>query len=286
VYRRVLAAADDHSGASQGEGWVGGVGRQSGGKIVRCSALRARRICVCAGTGRGGASLVGGTVSFLGLSLSLSLSLSPSLFLFLSYLHSLLHSFPISLYPSLPPSLPLSPSLSHTHTLSQVAISSIGLLTNLKALLQSTADTHSPLTGVQLMAQKVKTLAVMGGKYPTSHSSPGCNLCGCYNIANAESAATAAAASAFVFEHVPSEVLRPPFRLLRLFGGLCTCFPKRSRSRFLKRVATGEVHGRPTLRGGEVEEVHILPQRRREPSEHHVDEEKEAAVDLRLVARR
>ena len=56
------------------------------------------------------------------------------------------------------------------------------------------------------MAQKVKTLAVMGGKYPTSHSSPGCNLCGCYNIANAESAATAAAASAFVFEHVPSEV--------------------------------------------------------------------------------
>ena len=139
-------------------------------------------------------------------SLSLSLSLSPSLFLFLSYLHSLLHSLPISLSPSLPPSLPFSPSLSHTHSLSQVAISSIGLLTNLKALLQSTADTHSPLTGVQLMAQKVKTLAVMGGKYPTSHSSPGCNLCGCYNIANAESAATAAAASAFVFEHVPSEV--------------------------------------------------------------------------------
>jgi hypothetical protein len=119
------------------------------------------------------------------------------LFLFLSYLHS---------SPSL--SLSLSRSLTHihTHTLSQVAISSIGLLTNLKALLQSTADTHSPLTGVQLMALKVKTLAVMGGKYPTSDSSAECNLCGCYNNANAESAATAAAASAFVFEHVPSEV--------------------------------------------------------------------------------
>ena len=57
-----------------------------------------------------------------------------------------------------------------------VAISSIGILTNLAALLQSGADATSPLSGHALVAQKVKVLAVMGGKYPSSDTQPECNL--------------------------------------------------------------------------------------------------------------
>ena len=54
-----------------------------------------------------------------------------------------------------------------------VAISSIGLLTNLKGLLQSPPDKYSPLNGYDLVAQKVKLLAVMGGKYPNSDGGKG-----------------------------------------------------------------------------------------------------------------
>jgi len=45
-----------------------------------------------------------------------------------------------------------------------VTISSIGLSSNLKALLISPPDAHSPLNGYDLVAQKVKMLAVMGGR--------------------------------------------------------------------------------------------------------------------------
>ena len=57
-----------------------------------------------------------------------------------------------------------------------VAISSIGLLTNLKALLMSEPDDISPFSGYDLVAQKVKTLAVMGGKYPSSNGGSECNF--------------------------------------------------------------------------------------------------------------
>jgi inosine-uridine nucleoside N-ribohydrolase len=48
-----------------------------------------------------------------------------------------------------------------------VTIASIGFLTNLSALLQSTADASSPLDGRSLVAQSVAKLVVMGGGYPT-----------------------------------------------------------------------------------------------------------------------
>ena len=54
---------------------------------------------------------------------------------------------------------------------SSVWISSIGFTTNLEALLKSGPDEASSLTGVQLVAAKVKALAWMGGRYPAS--SPG-----------------------------------------------------------------------------------------------------------------
>ena len=45
-----------------------------------------------------------------------------------------------------------------------VAISSIGIHTNLAALLRSGPDSHSPLGGRELVARKVALLAVMGGR--------------------------------------------------------------------------------------------------------------------------
>jgi len=86
-----------------------------------------------------------------------------------------------------------------------VHISSIGILTNLEDLLKSPADQFSSLSGYELVRQKVKMLAVMGGKYPGSEGSPECNFCGCAH-ADSASAATAAASTAYVFSHMPPEV--------------------------------------------------------------------------------
>ena len=90
-----------------------------------------------------------------------------------------------------------------------VAISSIGLSTNLAALLRSGPDEHSPLSGKRLMAQKVKLLAVMGGKYPTScpdgKCGCECNFCAKYNNGGMDHV-TASAAAAFVFGNMPPEV--------------------------------------------------------------------------------
>ncbi|HZG54917.1 PA14 domain-containing protein [Paenibacillus sp.] len=47
-----------------------------------------------------------------------------------------------------------------------VVIVSLGFMNQLSALLNSGPDTISPLTGAQLVAQKVKELVVMGGTYP------------------------------------------------------------------------------------------------------------------------
>jgi hypothetical protein len=48
-----------------------------------------------------------------------------------------------------------------------VTIITVGFLTNLKNLLQSKADMFSPLTGEQLVKQKVKQLVSMGGAFPS-----------------------------------------------------------------------------------------------------------------------
>jgi hypothetical protein len=56
-----------------------------------------------------------------------------------------------------------------------VAISSIGIHTNLAALLKSVPDQYSALNGRDLVAKKVSLLAVMGGSYPKGNE---CNLAG------------------------------------------------------------------------------------------------------------
>ena len=48
-----------------------------------------------------------------------------------------------------------------------VVIASIGYFENLQALLESPPDAVSPLTGAQLVAQKVKMLVAMAGGYPS-----------------------------------------------------------------------------------------------------------------------
>lgn len=88
-----------------------------------------------------------------------------------------------------------------------VAISSIGIHTNLAALLQSKPDKISPLTGKELVADKVFRLAVMGAKFgskypPSSDGFPECNVCG--GGRNAHNHDVASAASSFVASNWPS----------------------------------------------------------------------------------
>ena len=86
-----------------------------------------------------------------------------------------------------------------------VAIASIGLLTNLAALLRSPPDQHSALDGRQLIAKKVRRLAVMGGKYPSSIGQGcECNFCAAYNGGHDHQVASAA--SAYVAAQMPPEV--------------------------------------------------------------------------------
>lgn len=80
-----------------------------------------------------------------------------------------------------------------------VAISSIGLMTNLRALLQSQGDKYSPLSGPELVAQKVKLLAAMAGQYPSGSE---CNMEG----GGGQDHATGSAASYYVYSHWPSSV--------------------------------------------------------------------------------
>ena len=117
-----------------------------------------------------------------------------------------------------------------------VAIASIGMLTNLAALLKTDRD---------LVARKVKTLAIMGGGYPHSDVTSAavdaagrsgrnangceCNFCCAYN--HGLDRAVASAASAYVVENVPPEVhvvysgMEVGVRVLS-GGPLTACAPK------------------------------------------------------------
>ncbi|KAK3313724.1 inosine/uridine-preferring nucleoside hydrolase [Apodospora peruviana] len=50
-----------------------------------------------------------------------------------------------------------------------ITIASIGFFENLSGLLNSSADSYSPLSGRELIAAKVSELVVMGGAYPSGH---------------------------------------------------------------------------------------------------------------------
>lgn len=74
----------------------------------------------------------------------------------------------VSDYASLPDGYVLYRRLLSTQPDHSVSICSIGFVTALAALLQSEGDEYSPLSGVELVRQKVKCIYVMGGVFGES----------------------------------------------------------------------------------------------------------------------
>ena len=124
----------------------------------------------------------------------------------LTYVESLVSNFPSPIRDSsqVPDAVDVYRRVLAASPARSVTIASVGLLTNLELLLRSAPDAHSPLTGRELVAEKVTLLAVMAGDYPWGGME--CNACGCYNGADAMSKATAAAASSYVAANTPSSV--------------------------------------------------------------------------------
>lgn len=71
----------------------------------------------------------------------------------------------ITNYDSLPAASALYRKLLANQPDSSVVIISVGFSTNLAALLNTSADSYSPLSGKELVAQKVKLLSAMGGSF-------------------------------------------------------------------------------------------------------------------------
>lgn len=79
----------------------------------------------------------------------------------------------------------------------EIVVIEVGYHTNLQKLLQSGADSISPLTGLQLVQQKVRELWVMGGNYPTEGLTSN----------NFARDATAMAAANYVFANWPGTII-------------------------------------------------------------------------------
>eukprot|EP00041_Stephanoeca_diplocostata_P009696 m.151136 g.151136 ORF g.151136 m.151136 type:complete len:366 (+) comp17852_c0_seq1:120-1217(+) len=86
------------------------------------------------------------------------------------YVAGLVKSFPspIQNYSQVPEALSVYRQTLAEAEDSSVVISSIGFLVNIAALLESGPDNVSSMTGIELVAKKVKLAAVMGGQYPAS----------------------------------------------------------------------------------------------------------------------
>ncbi len=80
----------------------------------------------------------------------------------------LMFSHTVSDYASLPDGYVLYRRLLTAQPDHSVSICSIGFVTALAALLQSEGDEHSPLSGVDLVKQKVKCIYIMGGVFGES----------------------------------------------------------------------------------------------------------------------
>lgn len=85
-----------------------------------------------------------------------------------------------------------------------VTIAAHGFLVNLHQLLISSPDKYSPLNGTELVAQKVKLIAIMGGMYPSStpmghewNFGGGCSRSPCSQSSES---------TAYVVKHLPGSV--------------------------------------------------------------------------------
>ena len=79
-----------------------------------------------------------------------------------------------------------------------VTIVTVGFLTNLYELLRTGADEYSPLSGMQLVKQKVKQLVSMAGAFPSGHE---------FNVIKHKEA------SKYVFDHWPTPVMLSGFEI-------------------------------------------------------------------------
>ena len=79
-----------------------------------------------------------------------------------------------------------------------VTLVTIGFLTNLSNLLQSSADQYSPLNGIELVAKKVKELVSMAGWFPAGRE---------FNVYMDSTA------SKYCFEHWPTEIIFTGFEI-------------------------------------------------------------------------
>ena len=103
-------------------------------------------------------------------------------------------------YNSLPDSYKLYRKLLSEQLDNSVTVISVGFLTNLALLLESSADEFSPLTGKELVAKKVKLLSIMAGSFTDE-------LYAEYNILINKSAATK------TFAEWSSPIVASPFEL-------------------------------------------------------------------------
>lgn len=84
------------------------------------------------------------------------------------YTRVLADSFPYQrTYENVPQTTPLYRKILSNQPDSSVTLITIGPLLNIKRLLESPADSISPLTGPELIAQKVQEMVIMGGKFPS-----------------------------------------------------------------------------------------------------------------------
>jgi hypothetical protein len=100
------------------------------------------------------------------------------------YAEAVAKSFPnrVIKHPNLPDAVSLYRQILAAQPDHSVVIVSVGFLTNIGNLLKSGPDQYSPLTGVELVNQKVSYGAIMGGIYPQS-SVPAYNFAE-YNFTN------------------------------------------------------------------------------------------------------
>lgn len=101
------------------------------------------------------------------------------------YVDDLVKSFPspIRNYTQVPDAVTVYRTVLAAQPAHSVAISSIGFLTNLVDLLLSPPDKISPLSGRDLIKEKVSLVAMMGGHYPSSGTGHEWNFGGGCNFA-------------------------------------------------------------------------------------------------------
>lgn len=106
----------------------------------------------------------------------------------------------ISDYSALPTSVELYRKVLSEQEDNSVTLISVGFSTNIAKLLDSPADQYSPLTGRELVAQKVKILSVMAGHFVENRFAE-------YNVMKDVEAARK------VFEEWPTEIVASPFEV-------------------------------------------------------------------------